>query len=45
MDFVQHIAFIDAFRKILPGIAPFTGALDKIPDFKIKLVVIKFFSG
>jgi hypothetical protein len=45
MYFVQHIAPIDAFGKILPGIAFFAGTLDKIPDFKVKPVVIKFFTG
>lgn len=43
MYFVQHITFIYAFRKILPAVAFLTGALDKISDLKVKLVVIKFF--
>jgi len=45
MYFVQHIACFDAFWKILPGIAFFARALDKIPDFKVKPVVIKFLRG
>jgi len=45
MYFVQHIAGFDAFGKILPGIAFFAGTLDKMPDFKVKPVVIKFLRG
>ena len=45
MQFVQKIAFIDAFGKIFLGLTLFTGALDKIPDLKIKPAEIKFLIG
>ncbi len=41
MYFVKYITLIYTFRKNLSAVAFLTGALDKISDLKVKLVVIK----